>query len=525
MDDLVRGGRASGLLQGQAFTYSSRLSLADTPPFRIGELHVIPATRQVMRGSASELLEPRVMQVLVALARADGRVLSRDQLIDLCWGGVIVGENAIQRVISRIRHIAAAIGKDCFQLETITKVGYRMIVSPQTERRPVLVDLPVERRAPTRRLFIAGAVAAAVAGIGLYGRQVSPNPEDLAAAETYYQNGLAIREENTPTSTQQALAYFREAVRLAPGMAKAWGGLAYGYANAAYWSDSDKWAAAAERCRSAAEHALRLDPNDPDALCALVFVQPLYRNWLRVEPLLSRVLGAHRLHRRANGLMAQLLGDVGRWHDAIPHYRVITGPDGFIAIARYGLIHALWNAGQLEEAQSALDAATARWPNDPDIWEARVKFLAFTGRPDEALSLLSDASGHATGPATYVDELAKTIRAVARASTDEKHRAAQAWLRRISHNPDEGRFAVEYLSALGALDEAFAVASGCYLARGPWAKLALPQHRFEGWITAPLLGVLAAPMRLDTRFPALVQQIGLESYWRTSRTTPDYRGL
>ena len=124
MDDVVR----RGLLQGHVLSYRSRLSLAEMTPFRIGQLHIIPATRQVVRGSVSEVLEPRVMQVLVALAQANGDVLSRDQLIDLCWSGVIVGENAIQRVISRIRHVATTIGKDSFQLETITKVGYRMIV-------------------------------------------------------------------------------------------------------------------------------------------------------------------------------------------------------------------------------------------------------------------------------------------------------------------------------------------------------------------------------------------------------------
>ena len=48
------------------------------------------------------------MQVLVALAQARGRVITRDELIERCWGGRIVGENAIDRVISRIRQVAAS---------------------------------------------------------------------------------------------------------------------------------------------------------------------------------------------------------------------------------------------------------------------------------------------------------------------------------------------------------------------------------------------------------------------------------
>ena len=43
------------------------------------------------------MLDPRVMQVLVALTGAAGKVLSRDDLIALCWDGRIVGDNAINR--------------------------------------------------------------------------------------------------------------------------------------------------------------------------------------------------------------------------------------------------------------------------------------------------------------------------------------------------------------------------------------------------------------------------------------------
>jgi DNA-binding winged helix-turn-helix (wHTH) protein len=93
------------------------IRLADVAPFRLGDLRVQPATRQLFRGDSSEVLEPRVMQVLVALAQANGAVISRDELIERCWGGVIVGENAIQRVISRLRQVAATLGNGCFQLD------------------------------------------------------------------------------------------------------------------------------------------------------------------------------------------------------------------------------------------------------------------------------------------------------------------------------------------------------------------------------------------------------------------------
>jgi DNA-binding winged helix-turn-helix (wHTH) protein len=74
--------------------------LAHSPPFRLGEAEVRPAMREIVGPGGAEIVEPRVMQVLVALAGAAGEILSRDDLIQACWEGRIVSENAIDRVIS-----------------------------------------------------------------------------------------------------------------------------------------------------------------------------------------------------------------------------------------------------------------------------------------------------------------------------------------------------------------------------------------------------------------------------------------
>src|SRR5690348_10658447 len=289
------------------------IRLADVGPFRLGELRVQPATRQLFRGDSTEVLEPRVMQVLVALAQADGAVISRDELIERCWGGVIVGENAIQRVISRLRQVAATLGKGCFELETITKVGYRIIAPAGTDvprRRAEAIAIPHDGPAQwSRRLVLAGSAATtAIAAVSLYLKlKPTPGQNDNSDAQALYDKGIAIRESGGPDEQEQAIAYFRQATRLAPDMAKAWGGLAYGYANAAYFATSEDWPNVAARCRSAAKRALQLDPQDPDARTALVFLGPLYRSWGRNETILRQILQTAPNHRRANGLMAQVL--------------------------------------------------------------------------------------------------------------------------------------------------------------------------------------------------------------------------
>jgi TolB-like protein len=107
-----------------------RVILSREASIRLGELTVSPALRRIAHDDGrEEIVEPRVMQVLVALIRADGQILTRDDLLISCWHGVVVGEDAITRVVSRIRRLSDGIGDSEFTLETITKVGYRLIAS------------------------------------------------------------------------------------------------------------------------------------------------------------------------------------------------------------------------------------------------------------------------------------------------------------------------------------------------------------------------------------------------------------
>lgn len=75
----------------------------------------------------SRTLEPKVMQVLVALYNAHGDTFSRDALIERCWNGRVAGENSINRVVWLLRALASEQG--AFEFETITKTGYRLNAS------------------------------------------------------------------------------------------------------------------------------------------------------------------------------------------------------------------------------------------------------------------------------------------------------------------------------------------------------------------------------------------------------------
>jgi TolB-like protein/DNA-binding winged helix-turn-helix (wHTH) protein/Tfp pilus assembly protein PilF len=167
----------------------SPADLAREPDIRLGRTWVRPSILQVQHdGQPAQSLEPRVMQVLVVLALARGQVVSRSDLIDRCWDGRVVGDNAINRVVSRLRQLAAGAEGADFEIETIPRVGYRLkAVEAATEGLAVPIPPtpaeaghppadaptpagaePAAARAPERRRWLQAALGAATAG-GLAG--------------------------------------------------------------------------------------------------------------------------------------------------------------------------------------------------------------------------------------------------------------------------------------------------------------------------------------------------------------------
>ena len=118
------------------------------------------------------------MKVLVALGRTPDIVISRDELVRQCWGGRIVGDDAINSCIAKVRRLAGLTGDPAFKIETIPRIGYRLRpaetaaapVLPATDAEEQLADIvPVTippaaaRNRPDRKrsLIVIGAVTAA----------------------------------------------------------------------------------------------------------------------------------------------------------------------------------------------------------------------------------------------------------------------------------------------------------------------------------------------------------------------------
>lgn len=96
--------------------------------FTLGPWTVLPNQNRIENEPDALHLEPKVMEVLCALARKQGEVVSRNELIDEIWAGTYVTDEVLSRAISVLRSQLGDDRKNPQYVVTVPKVGYRLIM-------------------------------------------------------------------------------------------------------------------------------------------------------------------------------------------------------------------------------------------------------------------------------------------------------------------------------------------------------------------------------------------------------------
>ena len=511
---------------------SSIIDLAHEKPFRLGAVTVNPPVRELSRDTGErESLEPRVMQVLVALAQARGELLTRDDLTERCWEGRIVGEDAINRVISRLRRSAEGIGKGAFRIDTVTKVGYRLVAEDGTtgSPEPSPWQAPPARPAPDRRVILAagglGAGALLATGLSLVLRARRDTPP--ANVRAFYDQGWTAMGNLVPEQVAQAAGLFRQVVAAAPEFADGWGSLASAYAVIAAADDPANRAIYQAQARSAAQNALRLEPHNALGELALADLAPLYGNWAFKERTLDAAIRRHPKAWLLATDMEWLYAATGRMQAAtdLDDRASKLGPPSVLALYRRVLF--LWSTNRLEEADKIARDALETYRRSRPLWFTVFYFLMYSGRPEQALAMADDVSGR---PAGLDESEFSTVIAIAQAT---RSRAKADIDRAIGMSFEEAHKArgyaencLQFAAFLGRPDVAFEVAEAYYFGRG-FQLGALSFSKPEGqYYSEPRTYFLflpsVAPIRADPRFDRLVGEIGLKDYWAKSGHRPDY---
>lgn len=111
----------------KAILRRSERTVDDTTPIQLGDLMIDPARREVRVGSQSLDLRAQEFDLLLALAEYRGRVLSREQILQKAWGFDFYGQT--RTVDVHVAHLRKKLEPSSVKIETITGVGYKLILS------------------------------------------------------------------------------------------------------------------------------------------------------------------------------------------------------------------------------------------------------------------------------------------------------------------------------------------------------------------------------------------------------------
>ena len=98
-----------------------------TATFRFGRFEVSPATRQLLLDRQPVPLGARAFDVLLALIKRRDRVVTKNEMLDVVWSGVVVEENNLQVQVSALQKV---LGPDA--VATVPGRGYRFTLQVET---------------------------------------------------------------------------------------------------------------------------------------------------------------------------------------------------------------------------------------------------------------------------------------------------------------------------------------------------------------------------------------------------------
>lgn len=452
------------------------------PPaeLRLGDVVLRAAERRLTGPLGHTAIEPRIVQVLLALGEVPGSPVSRQELFSRCWGTLAAGDDSLNRVIYHLRKALAEVGSANVTIETVAAMGYVL-------------------RMPE-----------------------APLGEICEAARRSWRMGLARADAGAIAGLQSTLA------NGGPDSAEAWGLLALQLCRAAEYAPIDECADLVRRCEEAAEVALTLDPLHPDARVALSSLGPLYGDWLGCRTRLLDVLSDTPAHFPARHELAVLEMSTGCVSAAVALIAGLIEEDPLAATVHYKRGYHLYCLGQHDAMDRVLDNALQLWPGHPGLWQCRTMTLAFTGRAAAALALLDDETLRPAMPTQTLEFHRIALAALADGGAKRTTEAITVLADRTGWQ-SLAVAAVMYLSALGGIEEALAICERYYLRDGEVLVRLRYEPRIEASInemhrraTQALFLPVSEKMREHPRFLCLCERMGLVDYWQSAGVQPDF---
>jgi DNA-binding winged helix-turn-helix (wHTH) protein len=193
-----------------------------------------PARRRLTASGEPVAISGRQLDVLLLLVTRAGQIVSKDDLLQVGWKDVAVGDNSLEQAISSLRRLLGT-----RHIETVPRRGYRFAV-PVTRIARRESDAELDALLAPQRAFIEGVAALETLESDrvVRAREVFEialrSAPDYASAHVGLANACVMQFEMTradPAPDMSALAaavdHAREACRLDPQSGEAWATLGF----------------------------------------------------------------------------------------------------------------------------------------------------------------------------------------------------------------------------------------------------------------------------------------------------------
>ncbi len=209
---------------------------------------IAPENNAISRGNKHVHLEPKVMDCLVFFLTHSNQILTRDELIHSVWHDRVVNEEAVNRIIYRIRSAFHELGIEQELLITHRKRGYQWTMHAEHAHQaaPPDIDEVIKtadnfRWLATIALGVCFAILIAVVSFWPQPNAAFDNssstsdknapcewPADIEAIEHYF-TAKSLMGRRGDDELNQAIEHLNNAIKISPNFAKAWSTLAYAH--------------------------------------------------------------------------------------------------------------------------------------------------------------------------------------------------------------------------------------------------------------------------------------------------------
>ena len=88
-------------------------------------------------------IEPRLMRLLGVLHKNANSIVNKQEIMDLVWQNVVVNEESLPRAILDLKRVLNARFSDPPEIETIRKVGYRLVLNQGIKQTGTKNSIPL----------------------------------------------------------------------------------------------------------------------------------------------------------------------------------------------------------------------------------------------------------------------------------------------------------------------------------------------------------------------------------------------